>query len=125
MAIPKRYARRIEVDGVRYLWRVRPRTYNAATCEEHYATIFWNVDPSFSFAVQSEGSPGRVLVVLLPNEYVCWTSSTSVKPAVVAHCIRGALARGWRPSDRGGPFTFRPTTRREMIPGLREAIDAS
>jgi hypothetical protein len=125
MAMPKRYARRIEVDGVRYLWRVRPRTPSIARHEKLYGTIDSSQDPSLSFAVQSEESPGQVLVVHLPREYPCWSGEVAVVPSIVAHSIRAGLARGWRPSDRGPQFIHRPMTATETNPDFRFAGDLS
>src|SRR4051812_21210324 len=99
MAISKSGARRIVVDGVPYLWRVRPRPTYGQDVFGHALTV----------AVQRADLPGRVLVVrtpyVRPDAYVGMRRGV-VCPSDLAAYIRRALLAGWGPTDPGGPVYF-------------------
>lgn len=100
MAIRKVGCRRVVVDGVAYLWRIRPRpTYCQANA--------WG---PLSLAVQSAEPPGAVLVVELdrprPDNWLGYSSSP-VRPSEVVGLVRRALTAGWRPESPGPQFSLR------------------
>ena len=97
MAIVKKGSRRIVIDGVAYLWTVRPKpTYCQANA--------WG---GLSFAAQLEEGGQSILAADLelarPDN---WHDSPSVvvTPALVERAVRQALANGWRPMERGAPY---------------------
>lgn len=101
MAIRKTGGRRIVVDGVAYLWRIRPRpTY----CQG-------NAWGPLAVCVQLTKSPGSVLVINLsvprPDNWVNATP-TRVTPRKVECLIRSGLAAGWHPERAGRQFHLRP-----------------
>jgi hypothetical protein len=99
MAIAKKGARRIVVDGAEYRWTVRPKpSYTQGSG--------WS---PMIFAVESTGTLGQTLVVSLPWAHPGnWMGEPTgaVRPAMVAQAIRLALTRGWQPSARGSAFTL-------------------
>jgi len=99
MAIRKVGSRRIVVDGVAYLWRVRRRpTY----CQG-------NAWGRLSVCVQSAEQPGAVLIADLdrprPDNWLGRPSS-ALCPSEVAGLVRRALAAGWRPKSAGPQFVL-------------------
>ncbi|AXI79802.1 hypothetical protein [Peterkaempfera bronchialis] len=109
MALGRRGARLIVVDGAEYRWRVRPRpTY----CQE----MGWS---ALAFAVErvergggdDAAGAGAVLVVDVgaarPDSRL-GCPSLSVLPSTVAAAVRLALGRGWRPDRPGRPFLVGP-----------------
>ncbi|MDA0642384.1 hypothetical protein, partial [Nonomuraea ferruginea] len=76
MAIPKKYARPVTVDGTAFRWRVRRKpTY----CQGNG----WG---PMTFAVEPADTPGRVLLVSLPcSRPDAWLGerATAVRPALV------------------------------------------
>ncbi len=105
MAINKKGARRICVDGAAYLWKIRRQpTY----CQENGWTLL-------TVAVQAADREGCVLVIQLPEKHPgSWRSVTpfAVQPSLVVRCIRDALAEGWQPTVPGAPFIFASTISR-------------
>jgi hypothetical protein len=102
MAIRKTGSRRIVVDGVDYLWRVRRRpTYCQA-----------NTWGTLSVCIQRAERSGAVLVAGLdrprPDNWL-WRPSSAVRPVEVADLVRRALAAGWRPETAGPQFVFSMT----------------
>ncbi|WP_203872277.1 hypothetical protein [Planomonospora parontospora] len=99
MAIPKKGARPIAVDGAVYRWRIRRKpTY----CQGNSWT-------PLTFAVETTERPGRVLLVTLPcSRPDVWLGerTMTVRPALVAAVIRTALERGWDPRQAGSAFTL-------------------
>src|SRR5262249_36072085 len=97
MAIRKIGSRRLVVDGVTYLWRVRRRpTYCQANA--------WG---SLSVCVQRAEAPGAILVVDLdrprPDNWLGLASSP-LRPSEVAGLVRRGIAAGWKPEISGGQF---------------------
>lgn len=94
MAIAKKGARRIVVDGVEYRWTVRPKpSYTQGSA--------WS---PMTFAVEAVEQHGRTLVVSLPWAHTGnWMGAPTgaVRPAMVARAIQHALAEGWQPAARG------------------------
>jgi hypothetical protein len=102
MAIRKVGSRRVVVDGVAYLWRVRRRpTYCQANA--------WG---PLSVSVQLAEEPGAVLVVDLdrprPDNWLSLSAPPSrpLLPSEVAGLVRRALAAGWRPECPGPQFVL-------------------
>lgn len=94
MAIRKKGARRIIVDGQSYLWRVRRRGPDPD-----------NRGWGWSFAVQHAEAAGSTLIVHLTRRHPSWnTTVTPVIPSEVARCIRLAVAEGWQPTAQGSAF---------------------
>jgi hypothetical protein len=94
MAIRKKGARLITVDGQPYLWRVRRR-------EPEPDNRGWG----WTFAVQHAEAAGSTLIVRLTRRHPSWdTTVTPVMPSEVAGCIRRAVKEGWRPRAQGSPF---------------------
>jgi hypothetical protein len=97
VAMPKKGSRLITVDGAVFRWRVGHK-------------------PSFSpdksaspltFAVEQADNPGSVLVVSLPCARPDnWQGerTITIRPVLVAGCIRRALAQGWRSGQPGSTF---------------------
>src|SRR5689334_10214455 len=94
MAIRKVGRRRVVVDGVAYLWRVRRRP---PYCQG-------NAWGPLSVSVQLYERPGDVLVVDLdrprPDNWLGRPSS-ALRPSEIAGLVRRALATGWRPEVAG------------------------
>ncbi|MGL6097121.1 MAG: hypothetical protein ACRC7O_15155 [Fimbriiglobus sp.] len=97
MAIRKTGARRISVDGVMYLWRVRQKPTYA---QEFYRGI--------TVAIQLAENPGQVLLARgdsRPDKVPIYCDPiTIVTPHTVAAAIRCGLAAGWRPDAPGSQF---------------------
>jgi hypothetical protein len=94
MAIRKKGARQITVDGHPYLWRVRRR-------EPEPDNRGWG----WAFAVQHAEDTGSTLIVRLIRRHLSWdTTATPATPSEVANCIRRAVAEGWQPTAQGSPF---------------------
>jgi hypothetical protein len=112
MAMPKKGTRLITVDGVRYRWIASG--YDRYLGEETDARI----------QVQSLDPAGAVLSV----RAVDWRET--VLPSHVAHVIRTAIRKGWKPLEPGPPFVrdveldpfggqeFDPKWRTEAVIGL-------
>jgi hypothetical protein len=97
MALPKKGARLITVDGRRFRWSVRPiPTY----CQG-------NAWSPMTFAVEAAEASGRILHVTLarprPDNWML-EGSTPVTPGEVATFVRVALQSGWNPTEPGSPF---------------------
>ena len=99
MAIPKRGARNIIVDGQPYRWYVRRKlTYRQGLC-----------DSTMQIAVEHAEGKGCVLVASLPQFHTGnWLGGVTgpVVPADVERCIRAALDDGWMPTQAGRTFVL-------------------
>ncbi len=101
MAIRKKGSRRIVVDGVPYLWRVRHKVTYSQECLQY----------GLSFAVHHADEAGATLVVYLPPPHPSqsWLSQEAAVPLVpsaVARYIREALDAGWAPGEPGHTFVL-------------------
>jgi hypothetical protein len=96
MALTKKGARRIVVDGVEYRWVVRRKP-----------SYSQGIGSPLTFVVELFAAHGAVLVVTAddarPDNWLGLPSIT-ILPAQVASCIRTALADGWQPAQPGPPF---------------------
>jgi hypothetical protein len=97
VALGRKGARRIVVDGTVYRWRLRRRpTYSQALC--------WS---PCTYAVEHAERPGTTLVVTTnqphPGNWLGGLGSP-VLPSHVADAIASALRQGWEPTRRGSPF---------------------
>lgn len=97
MALGRKGARRIVVDGTIHRWRLRRRaTYSQALC--------WS---PCTYAVEHADHPGTTLVVTTNQPHTGnWLgrSGNPVLPSDVADAIQAALREGWAPSRVGSPF---------------------
>ncbi|MER5913048.1 hypothetical protein ABT124_21735 [Streptomyces sp. NPDC001982] len=97
MALGRKGARRIVVDGTAYRWRLRRRpTYNQGLC--------WT---PCTYAVEHADHPGTTLVVTTNQPHIGnWIArlANPVLPSDVAHAIDSALRQGWTPKVPGSPF---------------------
>jgi hypothetical protein len=104
MAIPKKGARIITVDGVQYRWRIpRKPTYSQALAQY-----------PLTFAVELAAQPGAKLVVTMPqirpDAWLNDTTPEAVLPSHVEQIIRQAIDLGWQPHRPGKPFPIKITT---------------
>ncbi|MGW7789113.1 hypothetical protein [Streptomyces tricolor] len=97
MALGRKGARRIVVDGTVYRWRLRGRpTYSQALC--------WS---PCTYAVEHADRPGTTLVVTTNQPHPGnWRGSLGnpVLPSDVADAVATALRQGWVPTRPGSPF---------------------
>lgn len=97
MALGRKGARNIVVNGATYRWRLRRRpTYSQALC--------WS---PCTYAVEHAERPGSVLVVTTDQRHSGnWFGHQArpVLPSDVAHAIELALSRGWTSTASGSPF---------------------
>lgn len=97
MALVKKGARLISVDGTTYRWRVRGRpTYDQGLASS-----------PLTYAVEHADSPGSTLVVTTDRPHPGnWfgTPAAPVLPSEVAHTIRTARLSGWVLRSPGSPF---------------------
>jgi hypothetical protein len=95
MAIRKTGARRISVDGVIYLWRVRHKPTYDQECFRGRLTV----------AIQRAEGAGQVLLVRGDSrpDNIYGDPTTIVTPRTVADAIRLGLASGWHPNSPGSP----------------------
>jgi hypothetical protein len=97
MALVKKGARRIVVDGAEYRWRVRRKpSYSQA-----------NGWTPLTFAVGAGSGTGSVLVVRTgrPHPRNWFGQATDpVVPAEVVQAVRAAIEGGWTPLADGPPF---------------------
>lgn len=100
--MPKKGSRRTTVDGTGYRWRVRHKpTY----CQGNGWT-------PLRFAVERADEPEGVLVVSLPcarPDNWLGERTITIRPVLVAGCIRRALEQGWNPGQQGSGFTLTVT----------------
>ncbi|WP_433353304.1 hypothetical protein ACQP25_08245 [Microtetraspora malaysiensis] len=96
------------MSDVAYRWRVRHKpTYDQGNG--------WS---PMTFAVELAEKPGNVLLVTLPYarpDNWLLEQSMSVRPALVAQCIRRAISEGWA-SHRTGSAHRLELTRDELSP---------
>ncbi|MEU6380944.1 hypothetical protein [Streptomyces sp. NPDC046909] len=97
MAVGRKGARRIVVDGTTYRWRLRRRpTYSQA--------LTWS---PCTYAVEHADAPGTTLVVTTDQPHAGnWfgRESKPVLPSDVARSIQLARTAGWLPTAPGPPF---------------------
>ncbi|MFV0134711.1 hypothetical protein ACLGIH_16000 [Streptomyces sp. HMX87] len=97
MALGRKGARRIVVDGTAYRWRLRRRpTYSQG--------LAWSL---CTFAVEHADTPQSTLVVTTDQPHLGnWIGyeAKPVLPAEVAQAIERALREGWTPTAPGSPF---------------------
>lgn len=97
MAIRKTGSRRIVVDDVAYLWRIRPRPSYSQAIGESNLTI----------GIQRQDRSGAVLVcrtdIDRPDSW-CSAGSYSVSPHDIQQAIKSGLAAGWNPEAPGPQF---------------------
>ena len=97
MAMPKKGARKINVDGTQYLWKVRRRPTYAQGLGKAPLTV----------AVECAESPGATLVLSFPfarpDSWVAPRVGVAT-PENVACGIRQALQAGWTPDAPGAAF---------------------
>ncbi|MFE2640782.1 hypothetical protein ACFXKF_39715 [Streptomyces scopuliridis] len=97
MALGRRGARRIVVDGTAYRWRLRRRP-------TYFQGLAWS---PCTFAVEHADSPGTMLVVTTNQPHPSnWLGRDAkpVLPSGVAKAIQRALDKGWTPTAPGSPF---------------------
>ncbi|MET7377984.1 hypothetical protein ABZT08_04020 [Streptomyces sp. NPDC005526] len=97
MALGRKGARRIVVDGTAYRWRLRHRpTYSQG--------LAWS---PCTFTVEHADTPGTTLVVTTnkphPSNWI-GRDAKAVLPSDVAHAVERALREGWAPTAPGVPF---------------------
>ncbi|MDT7842106.1 hypothetical protein [Streptomyces justiciae] len=99
MALGRKGARRIVVDGTAYRWRLRRRP-------TYFQGLAWT---PCTFAVEHADSsgPGRTLVVTTDQPHLSnWIGREGqpILPSDVARAIEHALREGWTPTSRGATF---------------------
>jgi hypothetical protein len=97
MALPKKGARPITIDGRRFRWSIRPMpTY-----------CMGNGWSRMTFAVEAAEASGCILYVTLarprPDNWML-EGSTPVTPGEVAKIVSAALKSGWNPTEPGSRF---------------------
>lgn len=99
MALAKKGARLITVDGTVYRWRLRGRpTYDQGIA-----------DRPMTYAVEQAWAPSTTLVVTTDQPHTGnWLGreGAPVLPSDVAAAVREGLARGWSPAAPGSPFVL-------------------
>ncbi|MEU9915292.1 hypothetical protein [Streptomyces sp. NPDC051001] len=103
MALGRKGARRIVVDGTAYRWRSRRRP----TC---FQALAWT---PCAFAVEHADAPGTTLVVTTDQPHPSnWfgREAKPVLPSDVAQTIQRALSEGWTPTAPGSPFHLNLST---------------
>ncbi|MFD5434929.1 hypothetical protein ACFWJ4_22600 [Kitasatospora sp. NPDC127067] len=99
MALAKKGARRIVVDGVAYRWRVTKQHW---CCDFEGSTLGYAVEdaahPATTLVVDT-GRPTRHTPDAVPAHVVM--------PGEVAAGIRSARTEGWTPTANGSPFRLR------------------
>ncbi|GAB5543736.1 MAG: hypothetical protein SangKO_034960 [Sandaracinaceae bacterium] len=94
MSIPKTGSRRVKVDGVEYLWRVRKQPTHSQALTETRMTLAVQAAAGRSVLVVDLGVT-RPDNCLRPHQ-------TQLRPRMVREMIRTALEGGWLPeSDTG------------------------
>ncbi len=97
MAIPKKGARVIMIDGIKYRWRVRNRpTYSQGLLQSGVV-----------LAVEVAENQGSTLIVELSQWHKSnWLNAESepILPSVVETSIRRALFEGWQSTLNGKQF---------------------
>lgn len=94
MALGRKGARRIVVDGTTYRWRLRRRP-------TYFQGLAW---APCTFAVEHVDNPGTTLVVTTGQPHLSnWIGREAkpVMPSDVALAIKTALRDGWAPSAPG------------------------
>ncbi|MFJ8110058.1 hypothetical protein [Streptomyces sp. NPDC096132] len=97
MALGRKGARRIVVDGTAYRWRLRRRP-------TYFQGLAWS---PCTFAVEHAGTPGTTLVVTIGHPHPSnWLGREAkpVLPSDVTEAIRLALREGWSPTAPGSAF---------------------
>ncbi|GHB23124.1 hypothetical protein GCM10010377_11320 [Streptomyces viridiviolaceus] len=97
MALGRKGARRVIVDGTAYRWRLRRRP-------TYFQGLAWS---PCTFAVERADTPRSTLVVTTNQPHLSnWVGREAkpVFPSDVARAIARALREGWTPTVPGSPF---------------------
>jgi hypothetical protein len=97
MALGRKGARRIVVDGTAYRWRLRRRP-------TYFQALAWT---PCTYAVEHADAPGATLVVTTAQPHPSnWfgREAKPVLPSAVAETIQRGLREGWTPTAPGSPF---------------------
>ncbi|MCX5332659.1 hypothetical protein [Streptomyces sp. NBC_00140] len=103
MALGRKGARRIVVDGTAYRWRLRRRP-------TYFQALAWT---PCTFAVEHADVPGTTLVVTTDQPHPSnWfgREAKPVLPSDVARTVQLALREGWTPTAPGSPFHLNLST---------------
>lgn len=99
MALGRKGARRIVVDGTAYRWRLRRRP-------TYFQGLAWS---PCTFAIEHADTSGTTLVVTTdqphPSNWI-GCEAKAVLPSDVAQAIECALREGWNPTAPGSPFSL-------------------
>ena len=109
MGMPRKGSRKIEIDGVTFLWRIRGDSYSRQWVSG-LSPIFMTLT-----CQRGEDNPGRVMQVTLRSlnppedgpDYAPGHRAT-LYPREVGEIITFALQQGWDPSERGAAFQLEP-----------------
>ncbi|EDN66720.1 hypothetical protein BGP_0480 [Beggiatoa sp. PS] len=97
MAMPKKGARIITVNGTKFRWRIRRKpTYNQGLA-----------NGPMTFSVELAHDSKSVLLVETPHAHsnnFMNEPVVSILPSYVANCIKLALKTGWTPTVQGKLF---------------------
>lgn len=94
MAMPRKGARAITVDGAPFRWKIRGRATGAQTLGE----------ANLGVGIEAVTNESGVSTLVVDTSAVRGTAS--VTPAVVEAYIRQAMAKGWKPTPSGKPFVL-------------------
>lgn len=97
MALVRKGARRIVVDGTAYRWRLRRRP-------TYFQGLAWS---PCTFAVEHADTPGTTLVVTTNQPHLNnWVGREAepLLPCDIARAIECALHEGWTPTAPGPSF---------------------
>ncbi|MDH6214923.1 hypothetical protein [Streptomyces pseudovenezuelae] len=97
MALGRKGARRIVVEGTAYRWRLRRRP-------TYFQALAWT---PCTFAVEHADEGGSILVVTTNHPHASnWfgREAKPVLPSDVTQAVQLALREGWTPTEPGSPF---------------------
>ena len=98
MAIPKKGARRINVDGHLYRWLIRRK---ATHCQTDYGIGKLNI------AIESAETCGATLYLVTdrphPKDHFT-VAAVPIQPSHIADWIRQSRQLGWQPDRHASPF---------------------
>jgi hypothetical protein len=107
MTLARKGARRITVEGVRYRWVVSPDDGYMVLVAEAVDVPGQRLEAFFRYHDVYEAAGGGALRIVGQRR--------SISPKVVQRVIMTALARGWRPLQRG-LGAFRVHDAEELVP---------
>lgn len=100
MGIPKKGSRKIFVDGIEYRWRVRHKsTYSQSDYNLSYVNA----------SVETYDTAKCTLLITFPwARFDAYTGEGEqpITPRLIESCIKTALIRGWKPTEKGQTFTL-------------------